>query len=194
MLIDVSTMTLPNRFDVVTVGHFVIDTISSPRITPARMMLGGSPTYVSVAAARLGADVSVVSKAGKDFPNRYLDWLRSNHVDLSGLKRTTSGVTTKFVLQYQYDWKRNLQLKTLAPPIRANDIPGSLQARAIHVAPIANELSTKAVQRLRKLTRILSLDPQGFTRDFDGRGNMRLKTLGGKDSFRAYRCLQIVAR
>jgi len=175
MLIDVSAMTLPNRFDVVTVGHFAIDTINSPKITPAQTTLGGSPTYVSVAAAKLGADVSVVSKVGKDFPNKYLDWLRSNHVDLSGLKRTTSGVTTRFVLQYQRNWKRKLQLRSLAPSIHANDIPDSLQAQAIHVAPIANELSTEVVQKLRKLTRILSLDPQGFTRDFDGRGNVRLK-------------------
>lgn len=175
MLIDVSTMTLPNKFDIVTVGHFAIDTISSPKITPARTTLGGSPTYVSVAAAKLGADVSVVSKVGRDFPNQYLDWLQSNHVDLAGLKQTTSGVTTKFVLQYQHDWKRKLQLKTLGPPIRVNDIPDSLQAQALHVAPIANELSTNVIQKLRKLTKILSLDPQGFTRDFDGRGNMRLK-------------------
>ncbi|NIP66798.1 hypothetical protein GWO18_01600 [Candidatus Bathyarchaeota archaeon] len=39
-----------------------------------------------------------------------------------------------------------LQLK--ASQIIPQDIPDSLQARAIHVAPIANELYYKAVDRL----------------------------------------------
>lgn len=168
-------MTLSNRFDIVTVGHFVIDTISLPTGMSERTELGGSATYVSVAAAKLGAKVSVISKVGEDFPNKYLQWLRNNHVNLSGLKRTARGTTTKFSLKYQQDWRRRLQLKALAPTILVKDIHDSLRARSIHVAPIASELSTNVIQKLRKLTGILSLDPQGFVRDFDSHGNVRLK-------------------
>jgi len=175
MLIDVSTMTSPNRLNLVTVGHFAIDSISSPKIIPAKTRLGGSATYVSVAAAKLAAKVSVISKVGYDFPNKYIRWLKDNHIDLAGLKQVEGYVTTRFALKYQRDWKRNLQLKALAPPIHVNDISNTLRAQAIHVAPIANELSIKAIQKLRKLTRILSLDPQGFIRNFDAHGNVRPK-------------------
>ena len=180
MLIDVSTMTSSNRFDLVTVGHFAIDTISSPKLVPERIALGGSATYVSLAAAKLGAKVSVISKVGKDFPNRFLGWLQNNNVDLSGLARTRSGRTTRFSLRYQANHKRRLQLKAVAPSIQTSDVPDSLQTQAIHVAPIANELSINVVQALRKLTHTLSLDPQGFVRSFDSDGNVRSKRWRGK--------------
>jgi len=177
MLIDVSTMTSASSFDLVTVGHFAIDTISSPKLIPERTALGGSATYVSLAAARLGAKVSVISKCGEDFPKQYLDWLRSNQIDLTGISRIKGSVTTKFALRYQHDYKRRLQLKALAPAIKANNIPNTLQAQAIHVAPIANEVSISVVRKLDKLAPVLSLDPQGFVRDFNAHGSVQPKRL-----------------
>lgn len=173
MLIDVSTMTHKSKFDLVTVGHFAIDTINSPIVTPARTTLGGPPTYVSVAAARLGAKVSVISKVGGDFSREHRNWLLSNRVDLSGLKQVKNRVTTHFIIRYQATNERKLQLKTRAPRISVMDIPPSLQAEAIHVAPIANELSTDTIAKLRKTTNTLSLDPQGFVRSFNTLGNMK---------------------
>ena len=180
MLIDVSKMTSSNRFDLVTVGHFAIDTISSPKLMQSRTTLGGPVTYVSTAAARLGARVSVISMVGKDFPNEFLDWFQNSHVNLSGLKRTRRGVTTRFSLRYQYNDRRRHQLKAVAPSIQASDIPKLLQTQAIHVAPIANELSTDVIQVLRKRTPFLSLDPQGFVRRFDSNGNVQSKRWRGK--------------
>jgi sugar/nucleoside kinase (ribokinase family) len=142
--------------------------------------LGGPPTYVSLAAAKLDAKVSVISKVGEDFSNNYVNWLKNNKIDLSGLKKVKDASTTQFVIKYQKSWKRKLQLKARAPTISANDLPDSLQARVGHVAPIANELSEELVTKLRKATRILSLDPQGFVRSFDRKGNMCLKGWRGQ--------------
>jgi len=167
-------------FDLVTVGHFAIDFIHLPTIASPKPMLGGPPTYVSVAAAKLGAKVSVISKVGEDFSNNYVKWLKNNKIDLSGLKQVKNASTTQFVIKYQKGWKRKLQLKARAPTISADDLPDSLQARAVHVAPIANELSEELFAKLRKVTRILSLDPQGFVRSFDRKGNVSLKSWGGQ--------------
>jgi len=161
-------------FHLVTVGHFALDTILSPKITRPRVVLGGPPTYVSVAAAKMGARVSVISKVGDDFSNEYLKWLQNNGVDLSELKRIPKASTTHYVLEYK-NWKRQLRLEARAPPISANDIPKSLQSAVVHVAPIANEISRDAVTKLRKSARVLSLDPQGFVRSFDRKGNVSLK-------------------
>jgi sugar/nucleoside kinase (ribokinase family) len=161
-------------FDLVTVGHFAIDLITSPKVTEPKQALGGSPTYVSLAARKLDAKVSVISKVGEDFSDRYITWLKANGVDLSGLKRVKGASTTKFILEYS-NWRRRLQLKSQAPPILPEDVPNSLQAKAIHVAPIANELSQNVVDKLRTLTGILSLDPQGFVREFDANGNVHLR-------------------
>jgi len=167
-------------FDLVTVGHFAIDFIHSPRIVSPKPTLGGPPTYVSVAAAKLDARVSVISKVGEDFSNDYIKWLKNNKIDLSGLKQVKEASTTQFVLKYQKGRKRKLQLKARAPPILINDLPDSLQARAVHVAPIANELSEESVTKLRKATSILSFDPQGFVRVFDKKGNVSLKRWRGQ--------------
>jgi sugar/nucleoside kinase (ribokinase family) len=94
MLIDVSTMNQTIIFDLVTVGHFAMDAILSPTIKLLRITLGGSLTYVSVAAAKLGAKVSVISKVGNDFPNEYFEWFQDSGVDLSGLKRIYNASTT----------------------------------------------------------------------------------------------------
>jgi sugar/nucleoside kinase (ribokinase family) len=175
MLIDVSTMARWSKFDIVTVGHFAIDTIRSPKMEQAMTNLGGPPTYVSVAAARLGAKVSVISKVGSDFPKQYRNWLQRNNIDLSGLKQVEGEATTRFSVKYQASWKRKLQLRARAPPIATSDIPGSLGARVVHLSPISDELPTEVVRKLRKSASLLSLDPQGFVRGSTARGNIRHK-------------------
>ena len=165
---------LRKMFDLVTVGHFTIDLISSPKITTPKPTLGGPPTYVSVAARKLDAKVSVISKVGEDFSSRHIAWLNAHGVDLSGLKRIKGASTTRFILKYT-NWKRQLQLKNRAPPILPKDIPNSLRTKAIHIAPVANEISQNLVGKLRTLTNILSIDSQGFVREFDTEGNINLK-------------------
>jgi len=163
-------------FDLVTVGHLSIDRIISPKIPTTEPALGGPPTYVSLAARKLDAKVSMISKVGGDFPSEYVVWLRANGVDLSGLKQVRDASTTRFLLKYEKG-ERQLQLKSRAPPISAEDVPSSLRAKAVHIAPIANELSQNVVDKLRASTDTLSLDPQGFVRRFDERGNVKLSRL-----------------
>jgi len=163
-------------FDLVTVGHFAIDLIVSPTMARSETTLGGPPTYSSLAARKLGAEVSVVSKVGGDFPSEYTDWLIKNGVDLSGLIRVSDALTTRFILKYEKR-KRRLQLKSRAPPIEPSDIPESLQSRAIHAAPIANELTADTISELRSLTEMLSLDPQGLVRRFNDDGNVNLRRM-----------------
>lgn len=161
-------------FDLVTVGHFSVDNITPLHAKSPKRVLGGPPTYVSLSAARLGASVSVVSKVGEDFPNHYVEWLKTQGVDLSWLQQVKGASTTQFVLSYT-DSERRLRLKSRAPDIFVEDIPTSTRAKAIHVAPIANEISHDVVNELGERTTILSLDQQGFARFFDKQGNMHLK-------------------
>jgi len=164
---------MKTMFDLVTVGHLAVDRILSPKIPIPEPTLGGPPTYVSLAARKLDAKVSVISKVGVDFPGEYVMWLKAKGVDLSGLKKVRDASTTKFLLRYGKEG-RQLQLKSRAPPISPEDVPGSLRAKAVHAAPIANELSQSVIDKLRALTDTLSLDPQGFVRRFDEQGNVKL--------------------
>jgi sugar/nucleoside kinase (ribokinase family) len=161
-------------FDLVTVGHLAIDRIFSPKTVALKPTLGGPPTYVSLSARRLGAEVSVISKVGGDFPEGYVTWLGANGVDVSGLKRVEGALTTRFILRYE-DGERKLQVVSRAPSIFPEDIPPNLQAKAVHVAPIINEVLPETVGKLRKMVGVLSLDPQGFVRQIDEKGNVGLR-------------------
>ena len=161
--------------DLIVVGHLAIDNIYRDEKFLGRF-LGGSPTYVSSTAAKLGVKVSVLSKVGRDFGKEYIEALTESNVDLSFLKRIKDAETTKFVLRYSARWKRQLRLEVVAPSIRLRDLPEGLKAKAAHIAPIANEVEVEVIQRLREISKILSIDPQGFVRRFDRNGNVRLKT------------------
>ncbi len=160
-------------FDLVTIGHLTIDRIFPPKILTSKPTLGGPPTYVSLAARKLGANAAVISKVGGDFPSEYVEWLKANGVDLFGLKQVRDASTTRFLLKYRRGG-RELQLESRAPSIYPEDVPNSLRTKVAHAAPVANELSISIIDKLRALTDTLSLDPQGFLRRFDAQGSAKL--------------------
>lgn len=160
-------------FDIVSVGHFCIDSIFLPSRQTPFVVLGGSTTYVSFAARRFEARVAAVSKVGGDFPEAYKWWLGQEGVDLRGLTKVESARTTRFELRYNDDLsERTLLLKSRAPPITVDDLPNPLKATAIHIAPIAGEITYEIVEKLKQCADVLSLDPQGLVRNFDETGNV----------------------
>jgi len=168
-------------FDIVSVGHLSIDSIFLPDRKTPYIVLGGSAAYVSFAARRLDARVAVISKIGDDFPTAYLWWLGQEGVDLSGVSKAANAQTTRFELKYTSDLSdRVLQLKNRAPPISVQDLPNSLKAKAIHIAPIAGEITYEIAEKLRSCADVLSLDPQGLVRNFGENGNVILGSLVDK--------------
>jgi sugar/nucleoside kinase (ribokinase family) len=163
-------------FDIVSVGHFSIDSIFLPSRQNAFIVLGGSVAYVSFAARRLDARVSVISRVGADFPAAYKWWLQEEGIDLSGLADVRDAFTTRFELRYDNDLSnRNLCSKNRIPPIRVEDLPNPLKAKIIHLAPIADEITHEVAEKLRSCTEVLSLDAQGLVRNFDENGNVTLE-------------------
>ena len=159
--------------DVTVVGHFSIDSIFLPSRSGPFIVLGGSVTYVSFVAKRLDGTVSIISKVGGDFPEAYMWWLRQEGIDVSGVIKLANEGTTRFELEYSKDLSnRTLRLKSKASSINVSDLPDSLLAKTIHVAPIAGEVSYEVVEHLKGCTEILSLDPQGLLRSFDETGNV----------------------
>jgi sugar/nucleoside kinase (ribokinase family) len=161
-------------FDVAVVGHFAIDTIRLPSRSSHFVVLGGSVTYVSFVTRRLDGTVSIISKVGGDFPEAYMWWLREEGMDLSGVIKLEKERTTRFNLEYSKDLsERTLKLESKAAPINLRNLPKSLQAKAIHVAPIAGEISYEVVEQLKGCAEVLSLDPQGLLRRFSKTGKVK---------------------
>jgi sugar/nucleoside kinase (ribokinase family) len=163
-------------FDIASAGHFSIDSIFLPNRQTAFTVLGGSVAYVSFAARRLDARVSVISTVGADFPVAYKWWLEQEGVDLSGVRDVQDALTTRFELRYNGDLSnRTLCSKNRMLPIRVQDLPTHLKARIIHLAPIAGEITHEVAEKLRSCTEIMSLDLQGLIRKFDQDGNVTLQ-------------------
>jgi sugar/nucleoside kinase (ribokinase family) len=159
--------------DIAVVGHFSIDTIILPSRPKPFVVLGGAAAYSSFAARRLDASVAVISKVGGNFPEAYLWWLGQEGIDLSGVTKLASEFTTCFELSYSKDLsERTLKLTGKGPALSVDDVPKDFRAKAIHIAPIANEVPYEVVEHLKGCADVLSLDPQGLLRSFDEAGNV----------------------
>ena len=159
--------------DIAVIGHLSIDTILLPNRKLPFVVLGGAATYTSFVVKRLDSTASVISRVGGNFPEAYLWWLRQEGIDLSGVTKQADQPSTCFELKYNEDLsERILKLKSKGAPISLADVPRDLQAKAIHIAPIANEVSLEVVEHLKQCADVLSLDPQGLLRSFDEAGNV----------------------
>jgi len=156
------------------VGNFAVDRIVSPKMSTPKTALGGPPTYASLSARNLNANVAVISKVGDDFPNDYLAWLRNKGIDVSYVKLVENASTTRFTLRYTGQ-ERQLRLEASAPKIFPEDVPENVQAKAVLAAPIVDEMPLETFNKLRRATETLALDPQGFVRGFDKHGNVRMR-------------------
>ncbi len=159
--------------DVAVIGHLSIDRILLPSRTAPFTVLGGAAAYTSLAAKHLDATASVISKVGGNFPEAYLWWLKQEGIDLSGVIKKADLPTTSFELSYSEDLsERRLTLKGKGTPIELSDLPAYMKAKAVHIAPIANEVSFEVIDHLKQCANVLSLDPQGLLRSFDENGNV----------------------
>jgi sugar/nucleoside kinase (ribokinase family) len=159
--------------EIAVVGHFAIDTLLLPSRTAPFVILGGAATYASFAAKRLEATVSVISKVGENFPEAYLWWLDQEGINISAVTKLVGEPSTCFELNYSKDLSdRTLKLNSKGPALSPEDVPKDFHAKAIHIAPIANEIPYELVERLKNCAEILSLDPQGLVRTFNEPGNV----------------------
>ncbi|MBS7647478.1 MAG: carbohydrate kinase family protein [Candidatus Bathyarchaeia archaeon] len=169
------------NFDITIVGHLCIDSISLPNKQSPYTILGGSAAYTSLSAKRLGANVSIISKVGGDFPKAYLWWLSQEGIDLTGVLRIEGEKTTRFELKYDSSMSnRTLRLLSKAPVIKVEDLPNLLDTKVAHIAPIADEIPYDVTEKMKKSTEVLSIDPQGLVRAFDENGTVVSKPLEDK--------------
>jgi sugar/nucleoside kinase (ribokinase family) len=168
-------------YDIISVGHLSIDHISLPNRPTPFVILGGSAAYVSFAARLFNTRVSIISNVGDDFPAAYMWWLKQEGIDISNVISVKDAKTTRFELKYDSNLSnRAMQLKGKAPPITTDNLPNSLKARAIHLAPIAKEITYETAEKLKKHAEVLSFDPQGLVRNFSENGDVTLCSLEDK--------------
>ena len=93
------------------VGTVAFDTIETP-FGRAERILGGSATYITLAARFFADTVRLNAVVGQDFPDDYVDLLRERGVDLDGLVRDDQGETFFWAGRYHYDLNQRDTLAT----------------------------------------------------------------------------------
>ncbi len=87
---------------VLVVGSVALDTVETP-FGKVQDALGGSATYIAIAASYFTAPVRVVAVVGGDFPRKELQFLEERNIDLDGLQIIEQGKTFRWSGRYDYD-------------------------------------------------------------------------------------------
>ncbi len=111
---------------ILSVGTVAFDSIETP-FASAERVLGGSASYITLAARHFCDDVRLVGVVGHDFPSDYRQTLVDGGVDLEGLEVDEDGKTFFWHGRYHYDMNERDTLETQLNVLEAfePDIPAS---------------------------------------------------------------------
>jgi len=84
------------------VGSIGFDDIETP-FDSIKNALGGSTTYIALAASYFTAPVSIVGVVGDDFGKEHIQMLENHNVDLEGLQIIEGAKTFRYGCKYHYD-------------------------------------------------------------------------------------------
>ena len=87
---------------ILTVGTVALDSIETAK-GAVDAALGGSATYIALAARFFCEDVRLVAVVGNDFPDAYMNVLQDNAIDLNGLQVDKQGKTFAWGGRYHED-------------------------------------------------------------------------------------------
>ncbi|MGM0931852.1 MAG: PfkB family carbohydrate kinase [Bacteroidota bacterium] len=84
------------------VGTVAFDAIETP-FGKTDKILGGAGTYIGLSASQFNVDSAVVSVVGDDFPQKYLDLLIKNNINIEGIEIVEGGKTFFWSGRYHND-------------------------------------------------------------------------------------------
>ena len=94
-----------------TIGTVALDSIETP-FGAEEDVLGGSATYIALAARYFCHPVRLAGVVGADFPDEYMQTLKESGVDLEGLQIDPDGKTFSWAGRYHYDMNERDTLST----------------------------------------------------------------------------------
>jgi sugar/nucleoside kinase (ribokinase family) len=155
-------------------SHIVLDTIKGNDVHVSESV-GGPPCYCGMTARQFGFDVSLVTKVGRDFPAQMQQLLRDNDLIISD-RQMASAPTTRFSLISGAD-SRKLVLNAKCEPLTAAEIKDT-KVDCWLASPVIDEVPPDvlvAIKQNRGKKNFVMLDPQGYMREIDDRGNVVIK-------------------
>jgi len=153
-------------------GFLTIDTILLPIRTITS--IGGPPCYAGLICSRFGLEVFALTRIGLDFPDDQLVWLARNGINLRAIDKS-SKKTTRFRIEGA-GAARSLFLLSRCDDLSLDQLPDT-KFDASLISPIAQEISPELLKAIVDRSDFTFLDPQGFVRTFDSRGQVSITSL-----------------
>tara|TARA_B110001454_G_scaffold14417_1_gene13036 strand:- start:306 stop:1232 length:927 start_codon:yes stop_codon:yes gene_type:complete len=149
------------------VGTVAFDAIETP-FGKTDKILGGSGTYVGLAASQFGVETGVVSVVGGDFPESYIDMMNSKGINTDGIEIDKEGKTFFWSGKYHNDMNSRDTLitelnvlETFAPVVPENfKDAGIVMLGNLHPLTQASVLDQMA-----KRPKLVVLDTMNFWMD-----------------------------
>ncbi len=96
---------------ILTVGTVAFDEIITP-FGETGKILGGSASYIAMAASKLISDIGIVSVIGYDFPDNYLKKFTERNINIEGINKITDEKTFYWKGRYHNDLNKRDTLVT----------------------------------------------------------------------------------
>ncbi|MDO4228519.1 MAG: PfkB family carbohydrate kinase [Capnocytophaga sp.] len=146
------------------VGTVAFDVIETPFGKTDRIM-GGAANYIALAAAHFGGRSAVVSVAGEDYPNAYLQLLTDRNIDTSGIEIVKGGKSFFWSGRYHNDMNKrdtlDTQLNVLAdfnPKVPAE----YKNANVLMLGNLHPQLQLDVLQQMQQKPRLVVLDTMDY--------------------------------
>lgn len=174
------------------VGHAVIDYISVDTI-PIKPTPGGTVTYTSIAASKLGLDVAIISRVGRDFPEDFRKFLEDSGISLTHLHIDEYAYTTSYLIKYTSKGRR-MWLRNRCSSIMLADLTDLEDSDVVHLGPVACELDKATIAELLKSKIPISMDVQGMVRKFTRNGYVTLAKNYDLSPLRGFKIIKLSSR
>ncbi len=146
--------------DFIAIGHLCCD------ILDGSCMLGGSASYASLTAHRLGRRVGVVTAASDDFP--FMEAFKG-----IALRNIASSSTTTFLNSYR-DGIREQIVRDVAAPLGPDHVPDDwTRPKIAYLCPVADEVDPAILERFDGA--LVGIGAQGWLREWDDAGRIGKK-------------------
>jgi sugar/nucleoside kinase (ribokinase family) len=150
-----------DRFDLVIVGHLTIDSMRCGE--EEHKMMGGPPAYAMVGPALGLGHVGIVTRIGKEFPQKYYDTLASSGLNLDGVIQSKE--TTQFINIYTQNGNRIQYATAIADRLTSSDVPEPYwNTNWMHISPVLGETDASLITTAKAYNVKVSVDVQGFVR------------------------------
>lgn len=152
---------------ILVIGSLAFDEIITP-FAQSGKILGGSASYISMAAEKITKNIGIVSVIGNDFPDTYLKKLTDRQIDIQGVKRLNNHKTFYWKGKYHNDLNKRDTLRTEVNSLAFFNpvVPENFQdAEFLMLGNLHPGLQLSVIQQMKKRPKLIALDTMNFWMD-----------------------------